>query len=353
MISSVVMFPYWLVLRIRHALFDGGKLKSVTHPVPVISVGNLTVGGTGKTPMVEYLVALLQGRCRVAVLSRGYKRKGKGFHLVEADDTALTAGDESLQIKRKFPHILVAVDKDRNRGVRQLLALPEDQRPDLVILDDGFQYRRLKPQTDLVMVDYNRPIFKDNLLPFGRLRDLPEQIRRAKVVVVSKSPRYLDEWERAKVRQQTRLRPDQPLFFTMVKYGEALPVFRWEADKRYIYSKEVYLFSGVADDRPLLAHLTDRYERIGHKRFGDHHRFTRHDLRALARYANRNPRALLLTTEKDAQRLLHCSTLAPEVRRRLFYLPIHAEFLTWEEGMEFDALMRRDLPEKDPGGLLF
>ena len=245
MISSVVMFPYWLVLRIRHALFDGGKLKSVTHPVPVISVGNLTVGGTGKTPMVEYLVALLQGRCRVAVLSRGYKRKGKGFHLVEADDTALTAGDEPLQIKRKFPHILVAVDKDRNRGVRQLLALPEDQRPDLVILDDGFQYRRLKPQTDLVMVDYNRPIFKDNLLPFGRLRDLPEQIRRAKVVVVSKSPRYLDEWERAKVRQQTRLRPDQPLFFTMVKYGEALPVFRWEADKRYIYSKEVFLFSGA------------------------------------------------------------------------------------------------------------
>ncbi|MBR6869298.1 MAG: tetraacyldisaccharide 4'-kinase [Bacteroidales bacterium] len=353
MISSVVMFPYWLVLRIRHALFDGGKLKSVTHPVPVISVGNLTVGGTGKTPMVEYLVALLQGRCRVAVLSRGYKRKGKGFHLVEADDTALTAGDEPLQIKRKFPHILVAVDKDRNRGVRQLLALPEDQRPDLVILDDGFQYRRLKPQTDLVMVDYNRPIFKDNLLPFGRLRDLPEQIRRAKVVVVSKSPRYLDEWERAKVRQQTRLRPDQPLFFTMVKYGEALPVFRWEADKRYIYSKEVFLFSGVADDRPLVIHLTDRYERIAHKRYGDHHRFTASDLRWLDHYARNNPRALLLTTEKDAMRLLHDARLSNEVRRRLFYLPIEPEFLSWEEGEAFDNLLLGDVPEKAGSGLLF
>ena len=353
MISNVFLFPYWLALRIRHALYDSGKIKSVSHSVPVISVGNVTAGGTGKTPMVEYLANLLQGECRVAVLSRGYKRKGKGFHIVKEDDTSDVAGDEPLQIKRKFPHVIVAVDKDCNHGVEQLLALPEGERPGIVLLDDGFQFRKLKPSTDIVLVDYNRPIFHDNLLPVGRLRDLPEQIRRASVVVVTKSPGSLDEWERGTIRQQTRLRPEQPIFFSTVRYDEPLPVFRWEADKRYIYSKEVYLFSGVADDRPLLAHLTDRYERIGHKRFGDHHRFTRHDLRALARYANRNPRALLLTTEKDAQRLLHCSTLAPEVRRRLFYLPIHAEFLTWEEGMEFDALMRRDLPEKDPGGLLF
>lgn len=353
MISSVVLFPYWLVLRIRHALYDSGKWKSVTHPVPVISVGNLTAGGTGKTPMVEYLVNLLQGSCRVAVLSRGYRRRGKGFHLVTEDDTADAAGDEPLQIKRKFPHILVAVDKDRNHGVAQLLALPEDERPQLVLLDDGFQYRRLKPATDLVLVDYNRPVFKDNLLPFGRLRDLPEQIRRADIVVVTKSPRYLDEWERGKVRQLTRLRPEQPLFFATVKYGDPLPVFRWEADKRYIYSKDVFLFSGVADDRPLRVQLTDRYEHIAHKRFGDHHRFTRADLRLLARQVRRNPRAVFLTTEKDAQRLLHCEKLDPEVRRRLFYLPIETEFLTWEEGEAFDALLRRDLPEKEPGSLFF
>ena len=353
MISSIAVFPYWLALRIRNARYDSGKKKSVTHPVPVISVGNVTVGGTGKTPMTEYLVNLLQGSCRLAVLSRGYKRRSKGFHLVTEDDTADVAGDEPLQIKRKFPHILVAVDKDRNHGVEQLLALPEAERPQLVLLDDGFQYRKLKPATNLVLVDYNRPIFKDNLLPFGRLRDLPEQIRRADVVVMTKCPRYLDEWERGKLRQLTRLRPEQPLFFATVKYGDPLPVFRWEADKRYIYSKDVFLFSGVADDRPLRVQLTDRYEHIAHKRFGDHHRFTRADLHLLLREVRRNPRALLLTTEKDAQRLLHCEKLDPEVRRRLFYLPIETEFLSWEEGEAFDARMRQDLPETDGNGLLF
>ena len=353
MISSIFLFPYWLVLRIRHALYDSGRIKSVQHSVPVISVGNVTVGGTGKTPMTEYLADLLQGQCRVAVLSRGYGRRSRGFHVVTADDSAALAGDEPLQIKRKFPHVTVAVDKDRNRGVRQLLALPEEERPDLVILDDGFQFRKLKPTTDLVLVDYNRPVFKDNLLPVGHLRDLPEQIRRAKAVVVTKSPRYLDQWEREKVRQVNKLRPETPLFFATVAYGEALPVFRWEADKRYIYSKEVYLFSGVADDRPLRVQLSDRYEHIAHKRFGDHHRFTRGDLRALARYVRKHPRALLLTTEKDAMRLLHADKLDPEVRRRLFYLPIRTEFLTPEEGDAFDALMRADAPEKRPGGLLF
>ena len=353
MISSVLLFPYWLVLRIRHALYDSGRLKSVSHPVPVLSVGNITAGGTGKTPMVEYLVNLLQGRCRVAVLSRGYKRKGKGFRLVTVEDTADLAGDEPLQIKRKFPDVLVAVDKDRNHGVEQLLALPEEQRPQMVLLDDGFQHRRLKPALNLVLVDYNRPIFKDNLLPVGRLRDLPEQIRRADVVVMTKSPRYLDEWERGKMRQLTRLRPSQPLFFATLKYGELLPVFRWEADKRYIYSKDVFLFSGVADDRPLRVHLTDRYEHIAHKRFSDHHRFTHRDLRRLAQEVRRNPRALLLTTEKDAQRRLHCEKLDPEVRRRLFYLPVETEFLTWEEGEAFDELMCRNVPEKEPGSLLF
>lgn len=340
-ISRVFLFPYWLVLKIRHALYDSGRIKSVQHPVPVISVGNVTVGGTGKTPMVEYLVDLLQGSCRVAVLSRGYKRKGKGFHLVREDDTAVVAGDEALQIKRKFPHVLVAVDADRNHGVEQLLALPAGQRPQLVLLDDGFQHRRLKPSADIVLVDYKRPIYKDDLLPAGRLRDLPEQIRRADAVVITKSPRYLDQWEREKLQKLTRLRPGQPLFFATLEYGEPQPVFHEEADKRYIYSKEVFFFSGIADDRPVLAHLTDRYERIGHQRYGDHHSFTRSDLRFLARQVRRNPRAMLLTTEKDAQRLLHCKRLDAEVRRRLFYLPVKTQFLTWEEGEAFDALIRR------------
>lgn len=353
MISSTFLFPYYLALKIRHRLYDTGRIASIRHEVPVISVGNVTAGGTGKTPMVEYLVNLLQCRHRVAVLSRGYKRKSRGFRLVEADDTAALAGDEPLQIKRKFPDILVAVDKNRNHGVEMLLALPEDRRPDVVLLDDGFQYRKLQPALDIVLVDYNRPVFRDNLLPIGTLRDLPEQIGRARVVVATKCPGALDEWERTQFRQQNHLRGDQQVFFATIKYADPVPVFPEEGDKHYIYSKEAYLFTGVADDRPLRMHLADSYEQVDHKRFGDHHRFSRFDARALRAYALRHPLALLLTTEKDAQRLRHCRWLGEEVRRRLFYIPIEHTFLTWEDTLAFEALIRAEVPEKPFDGLLF
>ena len=344
-LSRIILFPYWLALRIRNARYDSGRRQAVQHDVPVISVGNLTVGGTGKTPMVEYLVDWLKEERRVAVLSRGYKRRSKGFHLVEADDTATTAGDEPLQIKRKFPDILVAVDKDRNHGVEQLLALPQTQRPEVILLDDGFQFRKLKPSTNLLLVDYNRPVFDDELLPFGRLRDLPEQIRRADAVIVTKTPTLLDEYERGQMRRKLHLRPEQPLFFTSIQYDAPKPVFPEQADMRYLYSKEVLLITGVADDLPLLVQLSDRYERIDHKRYGDHHRFSRRDLKDLARYVRRNPRTLLMTTEKDAMRLLHADRLDAEVRRRLFCLPIEPAFPGWEETREFDALIQGVLPK--------
>lgn len=338
-LSRVFLFPYWLVLKLRNARWDSGRRKAVQHPVPVISVGNLTVGGTGKTPMVEYLCRLLREEGRVAVLSRGYKRKSRGFRLVEPGDKASLCGDEPLQIKRKFPELLVAVDKDRNHGVAQLLALPETQRPDIILLDDGFQYRKLKPARNLLLVDYNRPVFDDQLLPLGRLRDLPEQIRRADAVVVTKTPGLVDDWDREQMRQRLRLRPGQPLFFTAVRHVAPEPVFPDEADKRYIYSKEAFLFTGVADDRPLRVHLVDQYVHIDHKHYGDHHRFTWLDQRALRRYAHKHPRTVLLTTEKDAMRLLHCTRLGAEVRTRLFYIPVETAFLSLEEGKAFRQVL--------------
>lgn len=338
-LSRVFLFPYWLVLKLRNARWDSGRRKAVQHPVPVISVGNLTVGGTGKTPMVEYLCRLLREEWRVAVLSRGYKRKSRGFRLVEPGDKASLCGDEPLQIKRKFPELLVAVDKDRNHGVAQLLALPETQRPDIILLDDGFQYRKLKPARNLLLVDYNRPVFDDQLLPLGRLRDLPEQIRRADAVVVTKTPGLVDDWDREQMRQRLRLRPGQPLFFTAVRHVAPEPVFPDEADKRYIYSQEAFLFTGVADDRPLRVHLVDQYVHIDHKHYGDHHRFTWLDQRALRRYAHKHPRTVLLTTEKDAMRLLHCTHLGAEVRTRLFYVPVETAFLSLEEGKAFRQVL--------------
>ena len=340
-LSRAILFPYWLALKLRNATYDRGRRQSVRHSVPVISVGNLTAGGTGKTPLTEYLCALLREDRRVAVLSRGYKRKSRGFRLVEPTDSASLVGDEPLQIKRKFPDVLVAVDKNRNHGVSQLLALPEAQRPDIILLDDGFQYRKLQPARSLLLVDYNRPVFDDELLPIGRLRDLPEQMGRADAVLVTKTPKLVDDWDREQMRRNLHLRPEQPLYFTSIQYDAPKPVFPDEADARYLYSKEAFLFSGVADDRPLRVHLVDLYPHIEHKRYGDHHAFSRRDQRFLRRYALRHPRTVLLTTEKDAMRLLRCTRLGAEVRTRLFYIPIETKFQSPEEEGSFAKLICR------------
>lgn len=342
-LSKLCLFPYYLALKIRNSRYDKGKKKTFTFNVPIISVGNVNTGGTGKTPMTELIVRELKPYYKVAVLSMGYKRGTKGFRMVQTDDTAASVGDEPLQIKRKFPDISVAVDKKRERGVELLMALPPETRPDVILLDDGFQYRALEHMKDVVLVDYNKPVFKDQLVPLGHLRDLPQSIRRAGAVVITKCPPYLDEWERAKMMQLDRICGSQEVFFSTVRYCAPKAVFD-EGDNRYIYSKEVYIFSGIADDNPLVFHLSDSYEKIFHKTFSDHHKFTPSDIRELRHFAKQHPLALLLTTEKDSQRLLHCGRLGDEVKKRLFYLPIETEFLTVEERRSFVSWLVAGLP---------
>lgn len=349
MVSKILLFPYWLSLRIRHKRYDSGKAKSTFFDdIPVISVGNITAGGTGKTPMTEYIVRMLKDDFKVAVLSRGYKRKSKGFLILSENDSALKVGDEPLQIKRKFPNITVAVDKDRVNGVKKLKELPENQRPDLIILDDGFQHRRLKPALDIVLQNYYRPVFKDELLPLGRLRDLPEQIGRAGVVICTKCPDNLNDWERATVKKEARLRADQELLFARTAYTEPEAVFPEFGDKRYIYSKEVFLFTGIASDRDIILQLSDRFEWISHEKYSDHHKFTKADVFHLNRYAAAHPRALLLTTEKDAQRLRDCQGLSDQFKTRLFYLPMVTAFLTVAETRRFEEIIRSLLVQPAP-----
>lgn len=346
MVSKFLLFPYWLTLRLRHWRYDSGRAKSTRfEEIPVISVGNVTAGGTGKTPMTEYLVGMLEKEYRVAVLSRGYRRKSKGFRIVEESDTALAAGDEPLQIKRKFPRATVAVDSNRIRGIRRLLELPVEERPEVVVLDDGFQYRKLSPALNIVLEDYYRPIFRDELLPLGRLRDLPEQIVRADIVVCTRCPEVLNDWERSKVREISRLRPGQELLFAKTLYSEPEPVFPEIGNKRYIYSKEVFVFTGIASDREILLQLSERYEWIAHEKYADHHIFTKSDIAHLNRYAAAHPRVLLLTTEKDAQRLRDCEEgLSDQFKSRLFYLPIATSLLTAAETERFESIVRSILP---------
>ena len=336
MISKVLLFPYYLTLKIRNRLYDKGRKATYSFDVPVICIGNVTVGGTGKTPMTEYAVRVYSEKYKVAVLSMGYKRRSKGFKVVGVNDTAEMVGDEPLQIKRKFPNITVAVDRNRKRGIDNLLSLAD--APEVIVMDDGFQRREILPRKTVFLVDYNRPIFKDELLPIGRLRDLPDQIRRARAVVITKCPEYTDEWECEKLRKLTRVKPDQELFFSKVKYCQPKPIFEEVGDPRYIYSKSVYLFTGVANPRPLEEWLCGQYDSISHEKFKDHHKYTKSDIHKIKTYADKNPLSILLTTEKDAQRL-RSADIPENLKVRLFYLPIEIDFLTDDDKTRFNSYL--------------
>lgn len=336
---------YNLVLALRHWAYDKGLKKTCQAKVPTVCVGNITVGGTGKTPHTEMILRKLLasdqwGRSQLAVLSRGYKRKSHGFQVAGSDASARQMGDEPLQMARKFPMVTVAVDKNRVHGCEQLSGV------DLVILDDAFQYRKLSATLNVVLIDYNRPIFDDRLMPWGSLRDLPSQIRRAHVVIVSKCPAELDEVERQQWRDRLHLADHQQLFFTTISYCQPEPVFP-EADPHYIYSQRLVLVSGIANNAALRMYLSDTYKIVQKLEFPDHHRFSSGDIRSIASAVKANPTACLMTTEKDAQRLRDCKNVPSQIRERLFFLPIQAVFLTEEEDRAFTDLLLNALTSKE------
>ena len=346
MLDKVLLFPYWLALKIRDSRYRSGRKESVSAGVPTICVGNITAGGTGKTPHTEMILRTLLASGKwapadLAVLSRGYRRKSKGFRYVEADGSAAFYGDEPLQMKRKFPEVTVAVDKDRVGGCRQLCH-PEEGAPAarLVVLDDAFQYRRLKASLNIVLVDYNRPVFKDMLLPLGRLRDLPERITDADVVIVTKCPYELEDEERAAFTAALGTRPEQTVLFSRIRYCGFEPVFSC-SDTRYVYSKELILFSGIARNTPLLDYLSDTYKVVDTFDFPDHHKFSKSDFRALGRAVKKHPFAMLATTEKDKQRVLDSGDVQHTLMERMFHIPIEAEFLSEAEKEQFEAVLAR------------
>lgn len=348
--SKILLFPYWITLKVRHFLYDTGIFKSVSYPIPVICVGNITVGGTGKTPHTEMIIRMLQLQYRVAVLSRGYKRKTKGFRIATAADTFAEIGDEPLQIKQKFPHITVAVCEDRRKGIEQLLALDENAssgegqplRPQIIILDDAFQHRRVKPSHSIVLMNWSNPIFTDNLLPIGRLRDLPEQIKRADSVIVTKSPKFGEieagvmdnvlaaeqiapiekEW-----REKLGLRKEQNLRFSSIFYGSPLGMETNMADSRYIYSKQAIFFTGIANDTEFRNHIAGSYKIMGSLKFPDHYNFTKNNIKEINNWAAQHPTAIVFTTEKDSKRLMGNPYLSDDLKRRLFYIPIEVRIL--------------------------
>lgn len=358
MIDNILLFPYWLVLKTRHLMFDCGLRKVNRTEVPSICVGNIAVGGTGKTPHTEMLLRMLledeewRGK-NISVLSRGYKRKTKGFQQVTSDGTAREYGDEPLQIKKKFPSVTVAVDKSRKEGC-DFLCHPEKlqsskkarkcidknlQQTDLIILDDAFQHRSIKASVSIVLIDYNRPLFRDHLLPLGKLRDLPERIGAADIVIVTKCPSDLNAWEKSKWTEALRLNDRQHVFFTKTSYDTAAPVFD-EGDQRYVYSKKLVLFSGIANDTPLKHYLSSDYKIVRHLKFPDHHKYSRADIREIEKAAGGYPTAVVMTTEKDCQRLRDCRKISDNMKLRMFYTPIKSEFLSVQDKEKFTSVLK-------------
>lgn len=325
-VNKLLLFPLYYTLKFRHFLFDKEILKSRKFDIPIISIGNISVGGTGKTPHTEFLIRELLPKYKVAVLSRGYGRKSRGFRLVEATDNVSAVGDEPLQMKKKFSDVTVAVCEKRVKGVEALLALPQEQRPTVILLDDAFQHRWISPGTNIVLVDYNMPLEEEFLFPVGKLRDLPEQIQRADIIIVTKCPEEISLEDKFKWEKQLRLGSQQKLLFSSISYGEPHSIFEG-ADRRYLYSRFAILITAIANPRPFIYHLLSNYKIIGRLEFRDHHNFTSSEVSKINRWAKKWPKAVIYTTEKDAQRLMAKNKLSENVKTRLFYIPIEVSLI--------------------------
>jgi len=328
---------YGAIIFIRNKLFDWHVFRSVAYQFPVISIGNITVGGTGKTPHVEYLVQLLSEHFHVATLSRGYKRKTKGWRLAEVDSSADEVGDEPLQIKRKYPQAIVAVDANRQRGISHLRELQPS--PEVIILDDAFQHRKVSPSLSLLLVDYQRPIDTDHMLPWGQLREQAYEKRRAGVIIVTKCPKKLEPIEQRIFIKELNPYPYQKVFFTTYSYADLVPVcprVKKSLPRKYIKnlarekSVGIVLVTGIANPQPMVEFIDNKMGgKITHLAFPDHHHFSKRDfLRIRKSYDTLDTEAkFVITTEKDAMRLYKFCNIAGSFSEAMYYLPIRVKFL--------------------------
>ncbi|HAH56066.1 MAG TPA: tetraacyldisaccharide 4'-kinase [Flavobacterium sp.] len=321
-----ILFPfailYGFITSIRNFLFDFGILKSYSFDVPIIAVGNLSVGGTGKTPQIEYLIRLLSPKYEVATLSRGYKRQSKGFILANSSSNAEILGDEPFQFYSKFKDIQVAVDADRKNGIEKLLS--QTDKPNVVLLDDAFQHRKVKAGFYILLTSYGDLYSDDFLLPKGNLRENRGGAKRANVIIVTKCPENLSLDEQNKIKSKLKLEANQELYFSFIDYEDSV----YSEDKimkvSEIKNVDKLLLAGIAKPEPFFAYL--QIEKDEKLVFPDHHHFTKNDLLEIK---NKSQNKLIITTEKDYVRLK--GKLSKE---QLFYLPIKSKFISAAENFD-------------------
>lgn len=315
-----ILFPfsilYGFITSIRNFLFDKGILKSYSFDLPIIAVGNLSVGGTGKTPQIEYLIRLLSPKYKIATLSRGYKRKSEGFVLADANANAEILGDEPFQFYQKFPNIQVAVDSNRKNGIEQLLA--KNPKPEVILLDDAYQHRKVKAGFYILLTAYGDIYADDYILPTGNLRESRSGAKRADVIVVTKCPPNLSESEQLSIKNKLKLANNQELYFSCIAYDDCIYSENKKIKLSEIQVENKFLLAGIAKPEPFFKHLKNPNDVC--LTYPDHHHFSENDIEEIK---NKAQKSIIITTEKDYVRLK--GSLPSE---QLFYLPIQSSFLS-------------------------
>lgn len=320
-----IAFVYKLVVQIRHKLFDWNVLHSEEFDIPIVCVGNITVGGTGKTPVAEFLISHFSREYNVALLSRGYRRRTKGFVEASVDSSFLSVGDEPKQIKLKFPDIVVAVCEKRVEGIRRIRELHPEVN--MIILDDGFQHRYVEPWVNIVLMDYSRPVYRDTFLPVGTLRDTPGQLHRAHFIIVTKCPENMNALEARLVNSYLGLFPYQSLYFTSINRGAIMPIFPDAGQRRIPDGAPVIAMAGIGNPEPFVASLADKYDVVDQLIYSDHHPYRMRDLDKMKKTLEAAPDGtIIVTTEKDAVKLTNSRKIPEQIQRALYFIPIDVSF---------------------------
>ncbi len=325
---------YKIITGIRNIFYNVAILRSHSFEIPIIVVGNLSVGGTGKTPQIEYLIRLLQKDYKIAVLSRGYKRKTKGFILIRDYHSVEEVGDEPFQFFKKFNQIDVAVDSNRVNGIKVLI---DNVNPDVILLDDAFQHRKVKAGFNILLSKYNDLFIDDLVLPAGNLRESITGAKRADVIMVTKCPKDLKIEEQMTLSKRIQTNVQKPVFFTSISYAPLTKGYKGYSISDF-KENELFIVTGIANPKPLLEFLVNINFKIHHIEFPDHHFFTEEDIDKIKREFKELPKnKILLTTEKDYTRL-------EGKLDELCYLPIETSFLNNQE--DFDSILLNSLHQK-------
>ena len=329
LIAYILSQVYALVVTIRNFLYDNGIFKQWTPPVKTICVGNLAVGGTGKTPHSIYLIQSLQNECSVAFLSRGYKRRKHGYIELNTTHQSSEVGDEPLLVKRRFPHLPVAVCEKRKMGIEKLV----EHYPNLhcIILDDAMQHRAVRPGKTLLLTPYDQLYVNDTYLPHGRLRDSVNAAKRADWIIVTKCPPQITSEEQQQIKNALAILPHQHLFFSSISYS--LPrQLQSDQQREWNTISEACLITGIANPHHLEAYVQSHIQHLQTLRFADHHNFNSRDIHRIEQLLSTMPQdTLLLTTEKDAMRLLHMNEITDSLRSRIYYIPIEIKIINEQE----------------------